>query len=179
MKAKKTYLIVCLVILSMMLYAVGIYNDLQLTRVTGYIRLLASLFCLLTIIILLIHAFKGTLHTYKVSLVVLLMFLSLNFVLVMEVVMFEIHKYEISKVEKINTCEKANLQFVKDLKNSSLKYFVFGIAEDQVYSQWLEDQYNLDVYHMGCVVTPSYECYNKHVESYFKLGQNEVFGSFK
>lgn len=72
-------------------------------------------------------------------------------------------------LERINTCEKAHIQFNYDVKNQSLKYFLFGYGVDEQLRQTLEDKYNLNVYHLGCIVTPAFECYNELVEQHLNL----------
>ncbi len=96
---------------------------------------------------------------------------AINLLLISEVITFEIYKYKITQIEKIETCEKAELQFDIDLKNQSLKYFTFGMGVDEEYQKNLEDNYNLEVYHMGCIVENSYECYNELVKRHL---MNEI-----
>lgn len=174
-REQKRYLLVCLAITSIMLFAVNIYADVPLTRVMGYIKFFASLYLLFTLIILIRYFFKKTFKAYKLALATLTIFLVINLGLVTTVVNFEMAKYEMFKIEKMNTCEKAGLQFKADLKNEDMKFFIFGIGVDEEYMLKVEQKYNLKVYHMGCMVSPSYQCYNELVKDHLKKGRNEEF----
>ncbi|MGD1894668.1 MAG: hypothetical protein ACFB15_29260 [Cyclobacteriaceae bacterium] len=102
----------------------------------------------------------------------------MNTALVAEVIAFEVHVAKLSKIErKLETCEKAEDQFKTDLASEALKYFTFGIGEDEEFTKKLENDYGLEVYHMGCIVTPPFKCYNTQVEQ--ELGMLEPTNSPK
>lgn len=169
MKQQKSYMIVCVAIISISFFAVNAVAGAPLTRLTGYIWMLTVLFLLFGIAASVLYIIKKSTQTYRINLITLSLFLILNMILLKEVFILEYTKYRMSQIEKIDTCEKAQLQFDIDLKNQSLKYFTFGMGVDEEYQNNLEDKYNLEVYHMGCIVENSYECYNEHVEKHLKM----------
>src|SRR5690606_12226773 len=79
--------------------------------------------------------FKKSRLIYQITLVMLSVIFVINLLLISEVITFEIYKYKITQIEKIDTCEKAELQFDIDLKNQSLKYFTFGMGVDEEYQK--------------------------------------------
>jgi hypothetical protein len=144
--------------------------DFAITRFTGYVKIGSGIFLILTLISATIYLIKRTSKTYKSSLIVTSIFFLLNFVLGTEIIAIEIHGAKLYKIEKqVETCEKAKAQFQIDLENGDLKYFTFGIGIDEEFNNKLEDEYGLEVYHMGCIAYPSYECYNKQVEKELKI----------
>ena len=153
----------------MMIFAVNTFADISLTKLTGYIKIATGILFLISLITLIIHVIKRNLKTYRLSLGFLFLFLILNLALAIEVIAFEYHKYEMSKIDQMDTCEKAQIQFNKDVDNQSLKYFLFGIGFDEELSDQLENKHDLSVYHMGCMVTPPLECYNELVEQHLQL----------
>ena len=162
-------LLICLAVVSMSLFAVNVYADFPLDRFTGYIMISAGFLFLVTIISLIIYLFRRSRGFYKWLMAVLMIFLLLNIPLTARVVEMEIHKHELAAIEKINTCEKAKELFDEDLKNASLKYFIFGMAVDEDWQEYLEEHHDLEVYYLGCIVSSSLECYNDLVTDYLNL----------
>lgn len=167
LKEQKPYLIVCLTISSIALFTIYNYSGSPISIFPATLRSFLIPLFLISIILVIVYGFKSTSSTYRSALFTLLVFFFLNVLLVSEVVAFEVHKYKLTQLEKMDTCEKAVLQFETDLKSGSLKYFTFGLGVDEEYQDKLQDQFDLDVYHMGCVVTESFTCYDELVEKHF------------
>jgi hypothetical protein len=162
--------LILLLIFAGILFAVNFYVDLAITKFTGYIKIASGLFLILTVISTIFYFVKRTPKTFKSSLLITIVFLLLNLVLVTEIIVLEIQGAKLYKLEKqLETCEKARNQFRIDLADGTLKYFTFGIGEDEEFTKKLEDRYGLQVYHMGCIVNASFECYNSLVEQEIKM----------
>ena len=145
----KSYLLVYLLISSGFLFAVNFYMDFAITRFTEYLKITLLIFFILTFISTTIYLIKKTGNTFRGSLAITAIFFLFNTVLVAEVIAFEIHVAKLSKIErKLETCEKAENQFKTDLASGNLKYFTFGIGEDEEFTEKLESDYGLEVYHM-------------------------------
>lgn len=159
-----------LIVSSGILFVVNFNMDFAIARFTGYVKIGSGILLVLTLISVTIYLVKRTSYAYKSSLIVASIFFLLNSVLVTEIIALEIHGAKLNKIEKqLETCEKAKTQFQIDLENEDLKYFTFGIGIDEEFNKKLEDEYGLEVYHMGCIVHSSYKCYNEQVEKKIKI----------
>lgn len=166
----KSYLLICLLISSGLLFAVNFHVDFAITRYYGYIKIASGFFLILTIIAAVFYSVKRTWKTFRSSLIIASVFFLLNSILVAEIIALEMHSANLYKMERqLETCEKAENQFKVDFENDDLKYFTFGIVEDEAFTTKLEKEYNLEVYHVGCIVYASYECYNTKIEKELKI----------
>lgn len=175
-KKQKLYLIVCLAITSTALLSVNIMNAfVSYKLISLFPEILHSLYIpvfLITVITLLLYGIKRTIVRYRISLTVLIMFFIINVFGVTEVAAYKVYTHKVSQIEKIDSCEAAATEFESDQKKGSLKYFTFGLMEDEAFNEELKDQYDLEVYHMGCVVNPALVCYNSRVEDHIKSTYN-------
>tara|TARA_R110000868_G_scaffold250851_1_gene507588 strand:- start:189 stop:743 length:555 start_codon:yes stop_codon:yes gene_type:complete len=146
------------------LFAVNTYMNAGITITGERIRLITTVFLILTLIVSIFYFVKRTTKIYRISLLTSSVFLLLNFALTFEVAAFEYHSFQLSQIAKINTCEKAELAFQEDLESEDLRYFLFGMGIDKFGHERLTNVYNLDVYGMGCLVDNSLVCYNELVE---------------
>ncbi len=69
----------------------------------------------------------------------------------------------------------AENQFKIDLEENDVKYFTFGMGEDEEFRAELEERFGLKVYHLGCSTTPPFDCYNKKVEQVVFESNSEKF----
>ncbi|AQS94014.1 hypothetical protein BXQ17_08030 [Polaribacter sp. BM10] len=79
--------------------------------------------------------------------------------------------YEYSEIK---TCEGMEKRFLKDLQNGEIKYFQFGIGYDIKLHKILENEYNIEMFGMGCMIQSKFECYNKSVNKYLKESHNKT-----
>ena len=177
-KEQKQYLIISLFISSLMIFLFNIVSGITVQRAPEYIKLTMGVFLIINVFTLIVHLLIKSINTYKISFITLMIFLVLNLTILSEIIGFGIDKYEMSKIDKMNTCEKATVQFYEDLRNDELKYFLFGITPNENSMNKLRDKYNLKTYYMGCIFTPSYECYNKLVAKHFNNLSNEETSKF-
>lgn len=168
-KDKKQFAIIKLIISALMIFLLNIYSGITIERAPEYIKLTMGIFLVMNVFTLIIHLLTKSIITYRLSFITLFIFLVLNLTILGEIIGFGIDKYEMSKIDKMNTCEKATTQFYEDLRNGELKYFLFGIGPNENFMNKLRDKYNLKTYYMGCIFTPSYICYNKLVAKHLNI----------
>jgi len=160
------------------LFIVNTYMDAGIAITGERIRFLTTISLIFTMIISIVYFVKRTLKVYRISLLTSSAFLLLNFALTVEVVAFEYRSYQLAQIAKINTCEKAELTFQKDLESGDLRYFMFGMGVDELSNDHLTNVYNLDVYQIGCIVDNSLECYNELVEQHINAELKVGFWAF-
>ncbi len=78
----------------------------------------------------------------------------------------------------MRTCELAERAFNKDLESGNLKCFTFGIGSNELSASYLENEYNLNVWHMGCIVEHPLLCYNELVEQHVSTVRKTDFWAF-
>ena len=74
---------------------------------------------------------------------------------------------------ELETCERMEKRFTRDLQNGEIKYFQFGIGYDVELEKILEKKYDIEMFGMGCIIQSEFECYNKLVDKYLKESYNE------
>jgi hypothetical protein len=130
----------------------------------------SGVFLILTLASAIVYLFKRTRKSLITSLIVTSVFLVLSSFQVSEVIATDNYYARLHNIEKqLETCEMAKNQFKIDFSHGDLKYFTFGIGGDEDFNEQLENEYDLEVYHMGCLVNPSMECYNNLVEKELKI----------
>lgn len=164
--------------IAIVLFALNTYMEAGITITGGRIRSITSVFFILTIIISIVYFVKRTSKTYQVFVITCSVFLLLNISLVFEIAAFKYQYYQLSQIAKINTCEKAKLTYQEDLESGDLRYFMFGMGVEERTKDQLTNVYNLDVYHMGCIVDNSLACYNKLVEQHINTELELDFWAF-
>ena len=138
-KKQKTYLLVCLLISSVLLFVVNFYANLPISKYIGYLKITSGLLLPITLVVAFIYLLKRTRTIFKISTLIALTFLIVNLVLVQKVISFEIQKAELDKIKvQMATCERAIRQFDLDLKDDDLKYFTFGLGDDADLRRCLE-----------------------------------------
>lgn len=166
---KKKYLLICLLIVAALLYLFNVSVGTSMTELTENVRTVTGLVMVFTLIAITIHIIKKSNWTYRFNLTIASIFLVLNIVLATETVAIEIHEKEMEKIAAMDSCDKARVQFNADLKTNELKYFLFGLGVDEELNDKLENQYDLKIYTMGCIVLPALECYNDLVKEHLQI----------
>lgn len=142
------------------------------------LRFAGTIFFVLTLISAIVYFSYKSLTALRTTLVISTIFLILNALITFEAAFFEWQSYQLSKIHEMRTCELAELAFNKDLENGNLKYFTFGMGSDELAESYLEDEYNLNVWHMGCIVEHPLICYNKLVEQHVTNERKTEFWAF-
>ncbi|MEP4531485.1 MAG: hypothetical protein ABJ004_00255 [Cyclobacteriaceae bacterium] len=142
------------------------------------VRTASTIFFVLTLISSIIYFSKKSTAALRTTLIVSTLFLMLNALLTFEVAYFEWWSYQLSKIHEMRTCELAEQAFNKDLKNGNLKYFTFGMGSDEPSENYLQDEYELSVWHMGCIVDQPLVCYNELVENHVSNERQIEFWAF-
>ncbi len=93
---------------------------------------------------------------------------ALNLYLFIEIYPYVQINKRYAEYSEIETCEEMEKRFSTDLKNGEVKYFHFGIGTLIGQNKILKDNYNIEVYSMGCLVQTEMECYNENVNDYLK-----------
>ena len=93
---------------------------------------------------------------------------ALNLFLFIEIYPFVQANKKYAEYSEIETCEEMEKRFSTDLKNGEVKYFHFGIGTLIGQNKILKDNYNIEVYSMGCLVQTEMECYNEKVNDYLE-----------
>lgn len=74
---------------------------------------------------------------------------------------------------ELDTCEKMEKRFARDLKNKEIKYFQFGFGYDIELDETLKNEYEIETIGMGCYIESEMICYNKMVNQYLKEKYND------
>lgn len=173
-RALRTYIFFFLLINAVTLFLGNLYADFPHTGITSLLDFTTRLLSLITAIAVIIHFIVRKKSTYRISIITMVIFFLMNLSLVPSIVQWEIAKREFAKVEMINSCERATLQFNEDLKNKELMFITFGLAPNETLSEKLKD-YDIRAYHAGCIIQPALECYNELVISHFSEKTKDEF----
>ncbi len=158
-----------LFLISILLFGINISYNISGSDFSKLIKVFTLLTLIISLCSIIVFNFNKTLKVYRIVLVVVSIFLILNLSLVKDVIAYEYESYRLSEVYEMDSCEKAEIQFAKDLKNGELKFFIFGIGTNPEVHRKLKEDYNLEVFYMGCIILSSYECYNKLVVNKLNL----------
>jgi hypothetical protein len=156
-------------------------NNLLNAGITVYgeqVKYASTIFFALTLISSILYYYKKSRATFRTTIIFGSVFFILNALLTFELVAFDWRSYQLSKIKEMRTCELATQAFNKDLENGNLKYFTFGIGSDQLSENYLEDEYDLNVWHMGCIADHPLVCYNELVEQHVTNERKTEFWAF-
>jgi hypothetical protein len=70
----------------------------------------------------------------------------------------------VSEYLQINNYLEAKDLFERDLENNELKYFTYGMFYNKSYYRKLKRKYNLEIFHMGCIIEGRLSKYNFYIE---------------
>ena len=98
--------------------------------------------------------------------VMLLLGILLVFNVTESVKIYEWRKYKrMMAVYNDLACEAMPQKFAADEKNNDIKYFSFGLGSSLSFNRKMKE-FNINVYHQGCVVKNNLICYDSLVENY-------------
>ena len=66
---------------------------------------------------------------------------------------------------QIENYQEAKELFERDLENHELKYFAYGMYYDKAYYKKLKKMYDLEIFHMGCIIEGRLKKYNHYIET--------------
>lgn len=95
---------------------------------------------------------------------ILVLFLALQFYLGYWSCQIYREKAILAEYQELTGCDQALARFEVDKMKKEIKYFHFGLGPDENLNQLLSEEYDISVYHLGCVATHKLECYNEAVE---------------
>ncbi len=167
-----------LIVVSGALYWFNLEMEAGVTLWGEQVRLASFAFLILTCISVVIFLLGESKLVFRSTLIIAAIFLILNSLLSSEVTYLQYRSYQYSKIYEIKTCELAEKAFYKDLENGDLRYFTFGLGEHEPTRDYLEDKYDLEVFHVGCVVDNSLICYNELVEQHIAKEKQLDFWAF-
>lgn len=166
----KHVLLIFIIAIALLLYAVNTYFNEGIAAYSFNIPFFSTVSFILTLILLGSYQIKRSRRWYNLTLAVASVLIVLNIILSAELITLEYHRKKQTQLNKIDTCQKAEAAFHRDLDAGELKYFTFGLGEDiELTDSLKKNNYPLEVYAMGCLADNSLLCYNELVERHFGL----------
>lgn len=153
------------ILIGVFLFLAQLYQGQYVFYSRYYLKPIATMTLIVTVgAYLYNHKIRST-RSFWLAMSLSMIFLMINGVLVARGLSMGISKINLAKLqEQMRTCESAQTQFENDLKNGNVRYFTSGMGEDEDYNDSMKSTYDLEVYHLGCVMVSGFTCYNELVE---------------
>lgn len=141
---------------------------------TDYFRVVAFFGIFLAGFLLISYVIFKTKTWLKAAMIVACMSLTANGVLLINWAAERQYEKEMAKIREMERSGDIDGYFRKDVENSQLKYFTFGIGQDIAFAEHLYEKFDLDVYHMGCNAFGPLLYYNELVEAHLKFKSDSL-----